>query len=138
MPNPKGRPPNTPNKINAARQQIARQAGFEPDRNFMVITGNCLSMAARYQPEITNRETGEKRANPEFDENKYEKWMRLALDANNKAAPYFIQRLAAVHHIKHDFDLTKLSDAELKFLIEIAERDAATRTTSSGEVATRH
>jgi len=35
---------------------------------FLLIAENSLAMAARYQPELTNRETGEKQPNPNNEE----------------------------------------------------------------------
>ena len=41
-------------------QQARRQGKFLPPEVLLLIAENSLAMAARYQPELTNRETGEK------------------------------------------------------------------------------
>ena len=38
----------------------SRQGKFLPPEALLLIAENSLAMAARYQPELTNRETGEK------------------------------------------------------------------------------
>ena len=42
-----------------------------PAEAFLLIAENSLAMAARYQPELTNRETGEKQPNPNYNEERY-------------------------------------------------------------------
>jgi hypothetical protein len=40
--------------------ESSRQGKFLPPEALLLIAENSLAMAARYQPELTNRETGEK------------------------------------------------------------------------------
>jgi hypothetical protein len=53
-------------------------------------------MAARYQPEVTDKNTGEKRPNPEYNEERYSHWLDKAREAHKAAAPYYAPRLMAV------------------------------------------
>src|SRR2546427_12328123 len=53
----------------AARAGFRRRRGkLLPAEAFLLIAENSLAMAARYQPELTNRETGEKQPNPNYNE----------------------------------------------------------------------
>ena len=48
-----------------------RRGKLLPAEAFLLIAENSLAMAARYQPELTNRETGEKQPNPNYNEERY-------------------------------------------------------------------
>jgi hypothetical protein len=57
-----GRKPNTANKLSAARVAEARAQGKKlPPESLLLIAENSLAMAARYQPELTDQETRERR-----------------------------------------------------------------------------
>jgi hypothetical protein len=45
-----------------------RRGKLLPAEAFLLIAENSLAMATRYQPELTNRETGEKQPNPNYNE----------------------------------------------------------------------
>jgi len=48
-----------------------RRGKLLPAEAFLLIAENSLAMATRYQPELTNRETGEKQPNPNYNEERY-------------------------------------------------------------------
>jgi hypothetical protein len=51
---------------------ISRRRGkLLPAEALLLIAENSLAMATRYQPELTNRETGEKQPNPNYNEERY-------------------------------------------------------------------
>jgi hypothetical protein len=59
-----------------------------PPANLLVIADNSLAMAARYQPELTDPATGEKRPNPNHDEERYGHWLAESRKANEAAATH--------------------------------------------------
>jgi hypothetical protein len=59
-----------------------------PPANLLVIADNSLAMAARYQPEITDPATREKRPNPDGNETKYAFWLAESRKANEAAAAH--------------------------------------------------
>jgi len=61
----RGRPPGAPNKLKVIRaEEVARSGKRPPAENLRVIADRAMAMAAHYQPELTNRDTGEKTAVP--------------------------------------------------------------------------
>ena len=48
-----------------------RRGKLLPAEAFLLIAENSLAMATRYQPELTNREIGEKQPNPNYNEERY-------------------------------------------------------------------
>lgn len=107
-----GRQKGKPNKSNEVRTERARSTGALPSENMLTIARNFMALAAKYQP---------RPGNVDAHEGKYAEFMKMALDANNKAAPYFEQRLASVSHT-HRFDLSDCTDAELEILERIQSR----------------
>jgi hypothetical protein len=92
-----GRKPGQPNRQSALRVAEAIQQGRRlPHEALMLIAENSLAMAARFQPEITDRETGDKRPNPEHSPKEYADWLAAAREAYRDAAPYYAPKLAAV------------------------------------------
>ena len=55
-----------------------------------------MAMAARYQPEITDPATREKRPNPQYNEERYAFWLYRSREALRDAAPYYAPKLHAV------------------------------------------
>jgi hypothetical protein len=92
-----GRKPGQPNRQSALRvAEAIRQGRRLPHEALMLIAENSLAMAARFQPEITDRETGDKRANPEHDPKEYAGWLAAAREAYRDAAPYYAPKLHAL------------------------------------------
>ncbi len=55
------KPKGAMHKLSSARVERALQQGKRlPPENLLLVAENSMAMAARYQPELTNRETGEK------------------------------------------------------------------------------
>ena len=55
----------------AATELVPEPPKLLPAEAFLLIAENSLAMAARYQPELANRETGEKQPNPNYNEERY-------------------------------------------------------------------
>jgi len=53
-------------------------------------------MAARFQPDVTDPATGERRANPQFNEERYAFWLDRSREALRDAAPYYSPKLHAI------------------------------------------
>ena len=53
-------------------------------------------MAARFQPDVTDQATGERRANPNFNEERYAFWLDRSREALRDAAPYYSPKLHAI------------------------------------------
>lgn len=112
-PTTKGRR-NRPNKVTAGAVKRALEGGPLPAEQLLTLGRLAMGMCARLQPKVepTDKvplETIMKTsAWTEFKE-----WVRLAIDANNKAAPYYSYRLAAVK-LEHGVpDLASLTNDEL-------------------------
>jgi hypothetical protein len=72
-PHPTGRrKPSVPNKFSSEWAVAVERKGKRlPPANLLIIAENAMAMAARYQPEVTDPETNERRANPNFIEERY-------------------------------------------------------------------
>lgn len=108
-----GRKPNTPNKFSSARAERAAKEGPLPPDNLLAIARHAMAMAMRYRLTADN---------PEADKTEHKAWMQIALDANNKAAPYFSPRMSAMHITHKHLDLSQLSDDELTAIEAVIER----------------
>jgi hypothetical protein len=97
-PHPVGRrKPGVPNKFGPLRAAAVEREGKRlPPANLLVIAENSMAMAARYQPELVNPETKEKRANPAHNEERYAFWLDRSREALRDAAPYYSPKLHAV------------------------------------------
>ena len=88
----------------------------------LMIARNFEALAARYARDRI--EDGVKIDNPAWNEEKYCGYMRDALDAYNKCAPYFASKMATIHHIHRHMNLGALSDDELTTLERLVARAA--------------
>jgi hypothetical protein len=98
-----GRKAGVPNKMSSTRVERALQEGRRlPPENLLLLADNQLAMAERYQPEITDKDTGALAPNPNFVEERYDHWMARARETLAAAAPYYAPKLhvmaAEVHH----------------------------------------
>ena len=109
----RGRPKNSPNKVTQERVRRALESGPLPSDQLLTLGRLAVGMASRVQAALqmgtVDLDTVMKsKAWEEFKE-----WVRIAIDANNKAAPYFSYRLAALKLERGLPDLSALSDDEL-------------------------
>jgi hypothetical protein len=92
-----GREAGVPNKFHSGRaSEIERQGKRLPPANLLLIAENSMAMAARFQPEVTDPVTREKRPNPDYDRDQYAFWLDRAREALRDAAPYYAPKLHAV------------------------------------------
>jgi hypothetical protein len=83
-----GRTPGVPNKFHSERAaRIEREGKRLPPANLLLIAENSMAMAARFQPEVTDPATREKRPNPEYDQERYAFWLDRSREALRDAAP---------------------------------------------------
>jgi hypothetical protein len=92
-----GRAVGTPNKFGEQRALAVEREGKRlPPANLLVIAENSMAMAARFQPDLTDPETKERRANPQYNENRYAFWLDRSREALRDAAPYYSPKLHAI------------------------------------------
>jgi hypothetical protein len=92
-----GRERGVPNKFGAQRAAAVEREGKRlPPANLLLVAENSLAMAARYQPEVTDAATREKRPNPQYNEERYAFWLDRSREALRDAAPYYSPKLHAV------------------------------------------
>jgi hypothetical protein len=129
------RPKNKPNKV--TREAVARalEGGPLPSDQLLTIGRLCMGMMARMQQlagEINVESLG-KAAYTEFKE-----WARLAIDANNKAAPYFAYRYSAVKLEQGVPDLSGMTNDELNEVERTARLIAQHRGNPDGAASKVH
>jgi hypothetical protein len=92
-----GRAVGTPNKFHSERAAAVERSGKRlPPANLLVIAENSMAMAARFQPDLTDPETKERRANPQYNEERYAFWLDRSREALRDAAPYYSPKLHAI------------------------------------------
>jgi hypothetical protein len=92
-----GRAVGTPNKFGEQRALAVEREGKRlPPANLLVIAENSMAMAARFQPDLTDPETKERRANPQYNEERYAFWLDRSREALRDAAPYYSPKLHAI------------------------------------------
>jgi hypothetical protein len=92
-----GRVAGVPNKFGVQRAEAVERSGKRlPPANLLLIAENSLAMAARFQPELTDQATMEKRPNPNFNEERYAFWLDRSREALRDAAPYYSPKLHAI------------------------------------------
>lgn len=118
----RGRPKNSPNKVTTERVKRALEGGPLPSDQLLTLGRLAMGMASRLQaalnmgdPKVTLDMVMASKAWGEFKE-----WVRLAIDANNKAAPYFSYRLASLKLERGLPNLADLSDDELDQIENVA------------------
>lgn len=100
-----GRKKGTLNKFNSARvEEAKRQAKVLPAEGLLTIFNNLLALAAKYQPTVGNLQGNEA---------KYFDYLMAAGVIGRSAAPYYSPKLASITIKAANYDLTRLSDAEL-------------------------
>ena len=100
-----GRKKGTLNKANTARIEEAKRLGhILPHNLLLLLCNNLAALASKYQP------SGQ---NPNSNEEKYRELIQEAGIIARAAAPYYAPRMASVTLRASNYDLTRLSDAEL-------------------------
>ena len=121
-----GRKKGTPNKTNSARIEEAKRLGhILPHQLLLVMCNNLAALASKYQP------SGQ---NPNSNEEKYRELIQEAGVIARAAAPYYAPRMANITVRATNYDLTRLSDAELSEFKRIAlMADAGSNPGRGGE-----
>src|SRR5882762_5760886 len=121
-----GRPKNVPNKVTQETVRRALDTGALPSEQLLKLGRLAIGMVAKLQEYLAIGRPGEKP--DEFAaklmskaHEEYKAWFALAIDANNKASPYFSYRLAAVKVERGVPDLAALTDDELHEVERVAE-----------------
>lgn len=136
----RGRPKNSPNRVTKERVRRALDTGILPSDQLLNIGRLAVGMASRLQAALNMGPPGSDlteimkgKAWEEFKE-----WVRLAIDANTKAAPYFAYRLASLKLERGLPNLTDLSDDELDQVERVASLIAAGGSDPGGAGPTSH
>jgi hypothetical protein len=102
---------------------------FQTSENLRVIADRAMSMAAYYQPQVVDEDTGEKKTNPNYNEERYAYWLASAREANKAAAPYFTTCVLCCSAARRGRVIRRAgSHARKDRLIEISFRWNATLT----------
>ena len=113
-----GRQKGTLNKFNSERvAEAKRQAKVLPADGLLTIFNNLLALAAKYQPTAQN---------PNGNEKTYFDYLMAAGVIGKAAAPYYSAKLASITVRSMNYDLTRLSDAELAEFERLASMAADT------------
>jgi hypothetical protein len=92
-----GRKKGTVNKFSSARlERLQIQGRKRPDEELVDLFYYCRGQAARFQAEILDEKTGERKTNPKADIVEHGKWIDRAREVARDAAPYYAPKLAAV------------------------------------------
>ena len=120
-----------------AERALRQDPDLPPDK-LRNLANHAETQAARYAPQRRVKGSNEWVDNPEHNPAEHKEWVRLAIDANKAAAPYYSPRMSAVAVVHRHIDPAKMSDEELDVVEAILERASIAGGDQDREGSTSH